>query len=230
MDLEALREPSDVGRRLDVGGFVLSDPFEQILRKISADYLREAWERLSIVLGRHRIEQPDDLSWGHMHAGETEVPGATGSAPSGFTGWTSRRLVRFDEHPKYARVDEELGAGTPKLRCAVTWRSSRWMIAPDDYGTALRLIEELWTGEPSGWAPVWLLGSLADRPEQEGAWLKVARAIRDDDQWHLDQALAEARAQYSPLGYCILLRGFEGYVDNWKDNFAVRVPPPWETQ
>ncbi len=52
-EVDAAAEPTDAGRRLDIGGFVLNDPFEYYLRHISQDYLQAAaWQRLHPLLIR----------------------------------------------------------------------------------------------------------------------------------------------------------------------------------
>lgn len=73
-DLDAREGPTDAGGRLEVGGFVLADPFEAILRSISASYIRNAWERVRDVLTRSRLA-PADLSWGWLHPGKTWIAG-----------------------------------------------------------------------------------------------------------------------------------------------------------
>src|SRR5713101_6051505 len=91
VDIDTLELPTSVGRRLDAGGFVLGDPFDTILRHLSLDYLRAAWNRLHSILHRYG-DEPDDLSWGWLHGGETYVSGREQPAPSDFTGWTTLHL------------------------------------------------------------------------------------------------------------------------------------------
>lgn len=69
-ELDALEEPGNVGHLLAVGGFVLADPFEVVLRSLSREYLRAAWRHLRPLL-RRRGALPDDLSWGCLHPDET---------------------------------------------------------------------------------------------------------------------------------------------------------------
>jgi hypothetical protein len=209
-DLDAREEPTDAGRRLDAGGFVLADRFETILRSISAPYLHTAWDRLSAMLTRYQLA-PTDLSWGWLHPGGTTRPVGLerGDTPSDFVGWTSRDLKDFDLDSRFEVIDAELAQGQPTLRCAVAWRSLKWTIAPDDEALGLRLIEALSTDEVTDWAPDWILQH-ADR--EAGAWIEIARALHALDQEALDQALAQARATYSPLGYRMVRLGFAAFV------------------
>jgi hypothetical protein len=40
----------------------------------------------------------------------------------------------------------------------------------------------------------------------------VAQALAQRDQQLLDEALAEAQAQYSPIGYRMMVRGYAAYL------------------
>lgn len=219
-DLDAVEEPRDAGRALYVGGFVLADSFGTLLRNIGETYLAAAWSRLSASLTAFDVA-PNDLSWGSMHPGETYLENKTQHAPSDFLGWTSRELQNFDEDPRYQQLDMALRQGTPKLRCAVTWRSLKWNIAPNNFGLALRLIEAMYTDGGPEWNPDLVL---AEQPSPTEPWCKVAKAIRDDNQSDVDQALAEAEQQYSPLGYRIVVRANAAWVTNWGDRYTVRIP------
>lgn len=248
-DLSALEVAAYVGRRLDAAGFVLGDPFDMLLRHLSAEYLSAAWKRLHPVLSRYGVE-PDNLSWGWLHNGETRISGLEQPAPSDFTGWTTVHLDRipFTDDALIAQLDKDLREGCPALRCAATWRSKRWMIAPDDFPLAMRLIHELWTDDSTEWSPHTILWGhkrvmdkfrgttvqareiyttdedrLQDAEVLAEPWRKVAAAIEAADQPQLVRALAEARATYSPLGYSILLRGFRTYVQA-ADNVEVHLP------
>jgi hypothetical protein len=225
-DLDARKEPSDVGRRLDAGGFILADPFETILRSLSVEYLRAAWERVSGVLARFRLA-PDDLSWGWLHPGETLIPGLPyRAAPSDYVGWTSRALSDFFLDKRSHAIDAELVQGEPALRCAGSWRSLKWTIAPDDFGLGLHLIEALATDEVSNWAPAVILKHAGSA---SGAWIEIAQALDALDQDALDRALVQAHATYSPLGYQIVIRGFAMYIHQPGISLAIRFPdePSW---
>jgi hypothetical protein len=209
-DLDAVAEPPDMGRRLDAGGFALAEPFDRLLRQLSADYLRDAWTHLAAVLRQHGVE-PGSLSWGWFHPGETGISGITTSEPHQFVGWTSRELAYFYTEPRFAQMDDELKQMTPMLRCAASWRSLKWRIAPDDYPMALRLIEALCTDELSDWSPAWVLEHHA---ETEEPWVKVSKALYNRDEHQVRNALAEARAVYTPLGYRIMRRAYAGAAES----------------
>ncbi len=89
------------GRRLDVGGFVLSDPFEIFLRNVSEDYLDQAWRRLSTTLEYYEIECPQDLSWGWFHPGETYIENHAKVSPIDLIGWSSQKLTDFDQDASF---------------------------------------------------------------------------------------------------------------------------------
>ncbi len=196
-DLDALEEPTS-GRRLDVGGFVLGDPFEELLRNISEDYLRAAWDRVLGVLEQNQVFATD-LSWGWMHPGETGFPGEGklpdySSAPSDYIGWTSCSLSEMWRSDEDRLLDEALNFGKPRLRCTTTWRSLKWRIAPDDFPLALRLIEAICVDEISDWHADILLERVVNPSE---LWRKFAGAIRDDNQRSLELLLRRAEREYT---------------------------------
>jgi len=223
-DLEARKEQTDVGRRLDAGGIVLADSFETMLQSLSEHYLHDAWERAASALTRYQLA-PTDLSWGQLHPGETHIAGLENRAtPSDYVGWTSRELKDFDQENYYYATDGELAQGKPRLRCAVSWRSTKWSIAPDNYSLGLRLIEARATNEITSWAPTWVLAHEGLSGADSGAWIAIAQALGDYNQGALDQAFAQARATYSPLGYRIVLRGFVAFAHQPGRNLALRFP------
>ncbi len=201
---------------LPVGGFVLADPFETLLRQLSEEYLDAAWHRASPIAQRV-LWDPDDLSWGWLHPGETKIAGITRWTPSDFIGWTSRQLEGFAADRRIAAIRAELEGETPAIRFAATWRSAKWAIEPDDYGAGLRLIEMMCLDEPSNWAPSFVLENARDMTEP---WIAMAHALLANDQRALNQALAEAHALYSPLGYRIVVEGYGmylPYLQGWLD-------------
>jgi len=200
-DLDALQEPPLAGRRLDVGGFVFADPFDTFLKKISVEYLQEAWSQVEPIIKCYNIDPPD-LSWGWCHPGETGIPGITVFEPHQWLGWTSQLLYRFYEEDRFSLADKELNALTPNLRCVATWRSHKWRIAPTNFTLALRLIEAMCTDEPSEWHPPFIL---AENQKINNPWLNLARAVLNEDQPQLDIAVEEAKEVYSPAGYRIVI-------------------------
>jgi hypothetical protein len=159
---------------LYAGGFVLADSFDTILRQLSEDYLRAAWQRLKEALDQYGVA-PTDLSWGYLHSGLTHVPGFHVPSPSDYTGWTSEELWNFDEDSRSVKLDRDLRAGHPALLCAVTSRSLKWRIPPDDYALALTLIEALWTDEVSEWSPQWIV----QHPEEaDEPWRRICACAR----------------------------------------------------
>ena len=220
-DLDAREEPRDVGSRLDVGGFVLADPFETLLRLLSASYLSDAWTLLSAALHHYDLAA-GDLSWGHLHPGVTSIDGLSGSAPTDFVGWTSRELKDFDHDDRFPALDRALRAGRPALACAVAWRSLKWAIAPDDVALGLRLVMGLGLDDPADWNPEWLLEPASDAV---GAWADIARAIAARDQRALDRGMSEARATYSALGYDLVQRGFTSYLEQMQLNLVIGASP-----
>jgi hypothetical protein len=219
-ELDAVVEPTDVGRRLDIGGFVLNDPFERFLRQVSEGYLRAAWQRLDALLAKYQLA-PADLSWGAPHPGETYIPNRPPDAPSDFIGWISRDLALFYNDPRYEALDTELRAGTPVLRCVATWRSHKWAIAPDNFRLALQLIEALCIDELSSWHPNVVLRDDSDASEP---WLQIARAIREYDQQQLERAVSAARASYSEVGYRIVVRAYTAFLQGAEEEERLHLP------
>jgi hypothetical protein len=219
-DLLDLAEPHYAGRRLDAGGFVLADPFDTILRNLSEPYLSQALQRALTIRDQYQL-YATDLSWGWLHPGEANLPNILQDpplhSPHHWIGWTSKELDKLYLDSRYEAIDEDLKNGYPALRCGVSWRSSKWRISPDDFTTALRLIEVYCTCEPSDWAPSIVLNGWTTRKPKakrdlSEPWVKVALAIMHNDQRELDTALSEAQTVYTPLGYRIVVRGYGTYV------------------
>lgn len=231
-DLEDLTEPNYVGRRLDVGGFVLADSFDTLLRSLTVAYLEQAWLRVQLIMARYQL-YPSDLSWGFVHPGETNLPRILQDrplhSPSHWIGWTSKELDQLYLDPRWETLDEDLRKGHPALRCGVSWRSVKWRVAPENFTMALRLIEVLCTEEPSSWAPSTVLNgwTVGANPEQEmdltEPWVKVGLAIMNDDQHELDSALSEAQSEYTQIGYRIVVRGYATYLHG-DQSISVRLP------
>lgn len=219
-DLDRLLEPMIVGRLLDVGGFVLADPFETILQYLSEGYLRSAWHNLSSALDRYEVIA-SDLSWGWLHPGETHLSGMDYFAPSALVGWSSQQLADFDHDPRFRIIDAELRLSQPAITCACTWRSRKWRIAPDDFASGLRLVEGLSTSEVSDWAPEYII---RESRSPYGAWHAIASAILAEDQHALDQALVLAQNTYSPIGYRIVLDGYASYLGQNGIESAITFP------
>lgn len=212
-DIETLQEGT-AEAILHAGGFVLADPFETLLQKISEDYLREAWSQLTIVLQRYQL-QSFGLSWGWFHPGVSNTPGLKEQAPHSYLGWSSLKLADFYLDERFTQINQELLALTPKLRCIVSSRSQKWRIEPTDYKLALRFIENMCTEDVTDWVPKFVL---EDNQNVINPWVNIARAILNEDQSQLDLALGEAKANYSSLGYQILVRGYKGYLEpRWND-------------
>jgi hypothetical protein len=211
-DLINLAEPKGGNRKWDVIGFVLTDPFDTFLRKLSVDYLQNAWQQLNAILRKYKV-MPSDLSWAYLHPGETHVPGTFDFAPHQYLGWCSidlwlaNREGQYDD--LYRKIDTKQKQVSPSVRYAITWRSVKWHIAPENFAKGLEIVEVMCTSEPSYWAPELILQSGYDIAEP---WVQVAQAMLGPDQQLLDRALNEARASYTPLGYRIVLRGYATYA------------------
>ena len=219
-DLDLLEIPTIVGRRLDVGGFVFTDPFDVFLRKLSEQYLSEAWSQLVFYLEQYHVD-PQDLSWGVPHPGETGIPGIETSEPHHFIGWTSQKLARFYEEDKFSLLDEILSRQTPQLRCIATWRSLKWDIAPTNFRLALRLIEAICTEAEWCWNPTY---ALSTHKETNYSWLKVVKAINEENQEQLNLALQEAKAEYSALGYRIVMHSIAYLIQHGMENSMLQLP------
>lgn len=203
-DLDSLVIPLPT-RRLDVGGFVFTDSFDVFLRKLSEEYLAEAWSKLGFYLEKYQTKATD-LSWGWAHPGETSLGNYTEKRlfdePHYFIGWTSQELAEFYQENKYDLLDQDLKKLQPQLRCIATWRSLKWKIASTDFRLGLRLIEYLCIADLTNWSPNIVL---AENRQTNDLWLKVAKAYGRGDQIQLNLACHEAKAAYSPAGYRIVM-------------------------
>jgi hypothetical protein len=223
-DLDAVEEPTDAGRALYAGGFVLADPFDTILRNLSEEYLEKAWNRTHSLLKQHEVN-PGDLTWAFFHGGETHVPGlrlrSSLMSPGDYIGWSSRELYNFDYKGIYSQLDSDLRKEFPKIACIHTWRSLKWRIPPNHFAKALRLIEALCIDEATDWSLDHVLQEGRSRDEP---WVKIAQALRNNDQRELDVTLEEAKATYTPIGYRVVLQGYTAYARHGVDDIKVRLP------
>ena len=211
---EALEEPS-ITSGVSACGFVFAEPFDVLLRHLTAEHLQAAWENVSTVLRRHDLPS-DDFSYGWLHPGHSNVPRLNDNeairwgSPSAFTGWVSLALSElWREEKRYKELDEDMAQQTPLLCIGSTYRGVKWRIETDNFSSALRAMELLWTEETTEWVPENVLEYEANR---NSLWGQVAVAIQQRDQMLLDRLMADARAQYSPAGYKIVLRGFASYI------------------
>jgi hypothetical protein len=217
-DLDFLEEPTIVGRRLDVGAFVLTDSFDTFLKEISEQYLQKTWSQLTTILDRYQIDQ-SDLSWGWLHPGEIRVADVTEDAPHHFIGWTSRLLADFDLDPRFWAVSEEVSYIIPNVRCAVTWRSLKWRIAPTDYKQALRLIEA--TCNDAGWS---FHDLLSNNLNANSIWHQLAYAISEENQTKVASVLEEAKKTYSVSGYRMLISSFSYFLEKYEITDKIFLP------
>lgn len=123
-----------------MGGFVLADPFDTFLRRLSTDYIREAYERLSSALDEHRL-RPNDLSWGSINTFGQMSP----DNPIAGMGWVSDKTMHLDSpwtpDTQYVRLGDDLSSRSPALRFWDSYRSLKWNVSPEDFEMALRLLE-----------------------------------------------------------------------------------------
>jgi hypothetical protein len=155
----------------------------------------------------------DDLSWGWLHGGVTYISGRIQPAPSDFTGWTSLKLDDFDKYTSFIRLDDELKSGSPVLRCACSYRTAKWRIAPDDFPLGLKLIEALWTDEPTDWSPG---GVLLDQERILALHRQNSQAHREGDQAEADRIQAEIHAIYAQTSPAYHLTDAQGLNEPWR--------------
>ncbi len=208
-------------------GFVLWHDFETLLQNISADYLCSAWQSLAERLDANGL-QVADLSWGWMHPGYTIVANKMIDSPSDYLGWISESFWDFDRARKTRhvaiKIDNELRSCDPPMAIACCdIRAQKWNIAPDDFATALRLIEAMCTDEISDWAPDVVLARHIDVGEPR---VQAAEAIAARSQSRLDDALSAAKRCYSAVGYRIVVRGFAAFVDAEKAHSEIDLRLP----
>lgn len=209
-----------------VGGVVLGNSFEEILRSLSADYLARAFNNLLPFLEELKVEV-NDLGWGWMHPGHTALIDTPNRwFPSDYLGWTSPMLTPpgppYD--PREVELDARLRELSPSLRLTFTYRGGCWKIPPRDFHLGLRFIEWSCTEEVSDWYPNWVLQTdkqvsiwLPDsaRPSYDDldVWKRIALALRQNNQHQLDVILDAAQNTYSPDGYRLIYRGYRNCIE-----------------
>ncbi len=219
-----------------VGGFVLGDSFDGILRSLSPDYLARAFENVLLCLEEAELKI-NDLGWGWMHPGHTWLPDTTPRWwPSDYLGWTSplfghnwtSRTVR--EKALNARLQKS----SPSLRSTSTYRGRCHKKLPQDFALGVRFIQCYYTCEVSDWHPNVVLedkSQLAGRSghmmlEREAldVWQLIALALYENDQRQLDEALDLARNTYSLDGLRLLWRGYRYCIESGSFVSALRWP------
>lgn len=242
--------PSRSGRfawdRLDgMDGFVFAEPFDDLLRRLSENYLSEVWSGLTTCLQRHDVD-PSRLSWGSGHAGAyTHAAGSVdGGSPLGYFGWimpTDRRgggqsfwqmVDPFALSDLGAQIERDLQrAGLPLTIAGADIRSyvcrlvvdgvDLASIPPSDVKVGLDLVVEHCTESSADWAPSeynpWLLG--------EDACGRIAQAIVRRDREAFFRALEEAKSSYSASGYRTVVLGFADNLLAWPPDDTLGLDP-----
>lgn len=232
--------------RLDgMDGFVLAEPFDDLLRRLSEHYLSEVWSALTSCLQRHDVD-PSRLTWGSGHAGaytSAAAPVDAGS-PLGFFGWivpANRRaggpsLWRTDDPYALtgvgALIESDLRRdGIPLTIAGADIRSSLARlvvdgvdlvsIPPSDVKVGLDLIVEHCTDSPADWAPSeynpWLPG--------EDVCGRIAEAIVGHDREAFYRAIEEAKSTLSPSGYRTVVLGFADNLLAWPPDDTLGFQP-----
>lgn len=232
--------------RLDgMDGFVFAEPFDDLLRRLSENYLSEVWAGLTACLQRHDVD-PRRLSWGSGHAGAYTYaigPVDRGS-PLGYFGWimpVDRRgggqsLWQMDDPYALtdvgAQIERDLRrAGLPLTIAGADIRSyicrvvvdgvDLASIPPSDVKVGLDLVIEHCTESSADWAPneynPWLPG--------EDACGRIAQAIVRRDREAFFRAFEEARSSYSPSGYRTVVLGFADNLLAWPPDDTLGLDP-----
>jgi len=211
-DLYALAIPGKPHDTMGVQGFVLIDTFDELLRKISTEYIEKAWTSLRPVLEKSNLLN-DDLTWGWMHPGHSDVNEVNRWEPHRFLGVVSRDLP-WKTRGQLEEVDKQTRTLTPPFAYSETHRAYKWNIHPGDSAHALRLVEMMCLGEVADWTPSWILSEAIG---QRALWHRLAEAIQSNDQNALDTLMGDANREYSEVGYRILRQGFQLYLSAWAD-------------
>ena len=222
-----------------VGGFVLGDSFEQILRALSPEYLAQAFDNLLPHLNELEL-QADDLGWGWMHPGHTFLHDTPSRYwPSDYIGWTTPQYGRNwrsykEQSEKEKEPDAQLQHSNPSLRLASTYRGRCYKKSPHDFALGVRFVQHFCTDEVSDWHPDVVLtdtqNSMWPREKSKlersslDVWQLVALALEENDQHQLDEALDRARHTYSPEGYCLVWRGYRHCIQSGSFASELRWP------
>lgn len=218
----SLQDQETAGYNTRVGGCILGDSLDIILRNISITYLQKAWQKVERELSHHMV-LPSDLSWGAMHGGVSYVPRSKLYAPTDYIGLVSPSLHDFDTFPAWGMLNDVLAKTTPTLHPADSYRGMPTWIAPTDYHHALDFIA--WTCcDYTGWHPAVVAEYYAD---SDAPWCQIAEAMGAGDQHRLDTAFATAQTVYTPTGYEIVLGAYHQLQTGWGSKMYSVVLPPW---
>ena len=192
----------------DITGYVLWDEPDELLRKLSPQYLGLCREKLWTHL-RALCADPADLRFGWLHPGVACVP-AGRESPFAFVGWlwADRRPPLTELHE--ASLAEALLIEHPRLRWGASYRSGIFDCDPRDPDHILDAIREYVLDDPSAGDPEWLAAGAGGAPLIEG----IVDACTKRDRTLVLSALARARDAYSADGADLLrtavLQWFDG--------------------
>jgi len=232
--------------RLDgMDGFVFAERFDDLLRRLSEDYLSELWSGLTACLQRHDVD-PSRLSWGSGYAGAyTYAAGPVdGGSPLGYFGWImpldrrgeGQSLWQMDDpfaltdvgaqiEQDLRRADLPLAIARADLRSYVCRLVVDGVdlasIPPSDVKVGLDLVIDHCTDSSVEWAPnecnPWLTG--------EDACGRIAQAIVRRDREALFRAFEEASSSYSPSGFRTVVLGFADNLLTWPPDDTLGLDP-----
>jgi hypothetical protein len=224
-------------------GFVFTGPFDEVLSRISEDYLAEVWAVLDTCLRSHGLDATG-ATWGGGH------PTYTGSlrtvdcdSPLGYYGWILPSAPRAGDSALWQRqpyglspLGEDIEADLQRRGLPVTIAGARIRgyaarrvvdgvdlapILPDDAVTGLEAFVEHCVDNPVDWTLTdytrWLDGDHAC------ARLFGAIATRDAEGYFA--ALEEARLTYTPAGYRIVVQGFAANLLAWPPDEVLGLVP-----
>lgn len=209
-------------RKGSLCGYVLADPFEDLLRSLSPEYCERAYSKICA-----RVEEQghdsDKLYFGWLHSGVAHLERKQLSpdgdrliySPTAYLGWfwwnlrTQKRSgwrlpTRLSERRAIA-LAKGLSDESPRLVYGSSYRSMLPVEKPQSSESIVEVIIDSALDEVSDWMP-------AEMPEGTGSdsiLAEIVSAYAGDDEALLAQILDKAKTVYSADGYRLIAGGAE---------------------
>ena len=186
----------------DAYGYVLADPFDELLRLLSVCYLERSWQKLITAL-KDRDLHVSDLHYGFLHSGTSVIQSEQN--PLSYFGWVTTQTEPHNsaEEKPYKELSETLIQSPPRICWGSSHRAYKFDIAEDDHARGLEACIDFATGEVGDWNPRYVLAE----GTPTGLWRELVNALDSRDENQLDRVLKTAKSEYSDGGYRIVKGG-----------------------
>jgi hypothetical protein len=210
-------EPDEIGWRHsgELFGYVLWDPFDEILQRLSLEYLREAFDKVACHV-QSMGQDPAGLRFGWLHPGVAVVPHGY-ATPLSYLGWLWIDGVRPDTIEQQAHRSKLLRATSPRFRWASAYRTGVFRCDHTQPHEVLAALSQFGR-EAEDWDPAWL---------QEGAanstlLRRLIPILSARDREAAIRLMEEARESYTPPAMAILQAGVFSWLDGDSCDRAVQ--------